>query len=63
MSVSRPVVLLSLFLNVLAMTAPAAQAPDAALAHARALLRATPLIDGHNDLPWEIRRAEGHPRE
>ena len=46
------------------MTAPAAaQAPDAALAHARALLRSTPLIDGHNDLPWEIRRAEGHPRD
>ena len=46
------------------MTAPAAaQAPDAALAHARALLRSTPLIDGHNDLPWEIRRAPGHPRD
>src|SRR5690348_16362789 len=36
-------------------------APDAALAHARALLRSTPLIDGHNDLPWEIRRAKDHP--
>jgi membrane dipeptidase len=35
--------------------------PDAALAHARALLRSTPLIDGHNDLPWEIRRAGDHP--
>jgi membrane dipeptidase len=48
------------------MPAPAAaQAPppDAALAHARALLRSTPLIDGHNDLPWEIRRAEGHPMD
>src|SRR5689334_5555481 len=38
-----------------------ASAPDAALAHARALLRSTPLIDGHNDLPWEIRRAKDHP--
>jgi membrane dipeptidase len=37
--------------------------PDAALAHARALLRSTPLIDGHNDLPWEIRRAGGHPMD
>ena len=48
------------------MPAPAdAQAPppDAALAHARALLRSTPLIDGHNDLPWEIRRAPDHPRD
>src|SRR6478672_2681313 len=35
--------------------------PDAALAHARALLKSTPLIDGHNDLPWEIRRATDHP--
>lgn len=64
MSPSRPVFLLSLLFTPLAMTAPAAaQAPDAALAHARALLRSTPLIDGHNDLPWEIRRAEGHPRD
>jgi len=55
---------LPLFLLSLTMPAPAAaQTPDAALAHARALLRSTPLIDGHNDLPWEIRRAEGHPRD
>jgi membrane dipeptidase len=27
---------------------------------ARALLRRAPLIDGHNDLPWELREA-GHP--
>src|SRR5690242_10852964 len=38
-----------------------ASAPDAALAHARALLRSTPLIDGHNGLAWEIRRAKDHP--
>jgi membrane dipeptidase len=63
-SASRPVFLFTLLFTPLAMTAPAAaQAPDAALAHARALLRSTPLIDGHNDLPWEIRRAEGHPRD
>jgi membrane dipeptidase len=37
--------------------------PDAALTHARALLRSTPLIDGHNDLPWEIRRAKDHPMD
>jgi membrane dipeptidase len=56
--------LLSLSSRLLLMPAPAAaQAPDAALAHARALLRSTPLIDGHNDLPWEIRRSEGHPRD
>jgi membrane dipeptidase len=41
----------------------AAQAPDTALAHARRLLRATPLVDGHNDLPWEIRRSATAPRD
>jgi membrane dipeptidase len=46
------------------MAAPAqAQSPDAALEHARALLRSTPLIDGHNDTPWEIRAAQDHPRD
>jgi membrane dipeptidase len=63
-SAIRPAFLLPLLFTPLAMTAPAAaQAPDAALAHARALLRSTPLIDGHNDLPWEIRRSPGHPRD
>ena len=46
------------------MAAPAtAQTPDDALEHARALLRSTPLIVGHNDLPWAIRTAEGAPRD
>ncbi len=39
---------------VLPMTLPA-QGEDAALAHARRLLADRPIIDGHNDLPWEIR--------
>ncbi len=34
---------------------------DAALRHARALLRSTPLIDGHNDLPWAIRESQQRP--
>jgi membrane dipeptidase len=33
--------------------------PASALEHARALLRANPLIDGHNDLPWLIREEAG----
>jgi len=34
---------------------------DAALRRARALLRETPLVDTHNDLPWVIReKAEGN---
>src|SRR6476661_8399046 len=64
----RPACLLvaSLITRSLAMPAAAdgqatPPAPDAALAHARALLRSTPLIDGHNDLPWEIRRSQDHP--
>ena len=41
--------------------AAAAQTSDAALDHARRLLRSTPLIDGHNDLPWEIRKSKTAP--
>jgi membrane dipeptidase len=41
----------------------AAQSPDRALEHARQLLRSTPLIDGHNDLPWTIREAAANPRD
>jgi len=40
----------------------AAAQEDAALRHARELLRDAPLVDGHNDLPWLIREnatAEG----
>jgi membrane dipeptidase len=40
----------------------AAQA-DPALLHARKLLKATILIDGHNDLPWEIRENPKAPRD
>ena len=48
---ARSVVILSIFFCV------TAQAVDreVALAHARKLLKANPLIDGHNDLPWLIR--------
>lgn len=54
----------SALLFVLAALAPCrlvAQAPDPALAHANALLAHTPLVDGHNDLPWEIRTDSLHP--
>ena len=37
-------------------------AEDAALRHARELLSRVPLVDGHNDLAWEIRdEAKGDP--
>jgi membrane dipeptidase len=35
---------------------------DDALDHARRLLKTTPLIDGHNDLPWVIRTLAKPPR-
>ena len=38
----------------------AAQATDPYLARARAVLRTTPLVDGHNDLPWRIREDTLH---
>jgi membrane dipeptidase len=41
----------------------AAQSQDRALERARKLLRSTPLIDGHNDLPWTIREAAKTPRD
>lgn len=37
--------------------------PAQALAHAKALLSTTPLVDGHNDLPWEIRENKAAPRD
>ena len=44
-------------------TGPAAKRPTAAqaLAHANALLASTPLVDGHNDLPWAIREDKRAP--
>lgn len=46
---------------------PAAKAPPrdraAARAHAVELLTASPLVDGHNDLPWTIRQQKGMERD
>ena len=41
----------------------AAQSSESHLDRARRVLRATPLIDGHNDLPWAIRRAATSPMD
>lgn len=35
--------------------------PDRSLKHARELLESFPLIDGHNDLPWSIRKNPSAP--
>jgi membrane dipeptidase len=59
-----PLVLTSLLTShFLLLTSGMAQAPDPVLEHARKLLRSTPLIDGHNDLPWEIRTSKTAPRD
>ena len=39
------------------------QSTDPYLARARAVLRSTPLVDGHNDLPWRIREDSVHPND
>jgi membrane dipeptidase len=52
-----------LLLTFIMPSPAAAQSPDRALEHARKLLRSTPLIDGHNDLPWAIREAAKNPRD
>jgi membrane dipeptidase len=46
---------------LLLLTAGAARAEDAALARARRVLAAHPVIDGHNDLPWAIRENPAAP--
>ena len=41
----------------------AAPARDAHLARAERILRSTPLVDGHNDLPWAIRESGTAPHD
>ena len=40
-----------------------AQTPDPYLERARAILRTSPLVDGHNDLPWRIREDTLHAND
>lgn len=56
----RSIAALVAFLFVSVSTAARA-ADDAALAHARKLLRSTILVDGHNDLPWAVRTNKAAP--
>lgn len=48
---------------VLALPIAAAAQSDPHMAKARRVLRAVPLIDGHNDLPWAIRNSAQAPRD
>jgi hypothetical protein len=63
---SRPPLTLALVPLTLFLFMPsisAGQSQDRALERARKLLRSTPLIDGHNDLPGAIREAAKAPRD
>jgi membrane dipeptidase len=48
-------------LGVALISTTARAADDAALAHARKLLRSAILVDGHNDLPWAVRTNKAAP--
>ncbi len=50
-------------LSLFSMTPASAQGTDPNLEHARRILRVAPLIDGHNDLPWEIRANKVAPMD
>ncbi|HEX6307593.1 MAG TPA: dipeptidase [Longimicrobiales bacterium] len=55
------------FLPLLLAACASAQTPSAGngdvAARVRAILAATPLVDGHNDLPWAVRQYEAAPRD
>ena len=64
----------SVVMNMYVLVAPAlllaamsgtlgAQKTDPYLARAKAVLRTTPLVDGHNDLPWRIREDTLHAND
>ncbi len=65
MSRERRALALALLLMLAGTGAPDALSAqdDPALARARRLLASTPLIDGHNDLVWEIRASPPAPRD
>ena len=48
---------------LLLVAGPASAQQDPDLAKAMRVLSATPLIDGHNDLPWAIRESETAPHD
>ena len=62
-SASRAVRALAVLLAAVSAATPVAAQTDAALERARRILRSTPLVDGHNDLPWAIREAAAGPRD
>jgi membrane dipeptidase len=57
-------IMLRLFISTIVLTAAfSLSAQDAHMAKAMRVLRTTPLVDGHNDLPWAIRINPGAPMD
>jgi membrane dipeptidase len=56
---SKPLLALSLFILAAPLIAAALPQSDPAMERARRLLREVPVIDGHNDYPWEVRGKAG----
>ena len=52
-----------LVLSAAALSVTRAQANDPNMARALRVLRAAPVMDGHNDLPWRIREDSVHPMD
>ena len=48
---------------IILLVPSASRGEDAALERAKRVLRAHPVIDGHNDLPWAIREDAAAPRD
>src|SRR5215813_10582112 len=63
MRVSLP--LLGVLCATVGIAGPAAAqtSPDSNMARALRVLRASPVMDGHNDLPWRIREDSLHPMD
>ena len=63
--IEAPMIPTALLVMTLLQTPPAPPGPartaDPFLARARAILKNTPLIDGHNDVPWAIRQWKEKP--
>jgi len=56
---SRTLVVVSLLLLAIPIAAALSQQADPLVDRARRLLREVPVIDGHNDYPWEVRQKAG----
>ena len=65
--VVRLLISLTLLTSSAAAQKPAQAYKDSSLAarvaHVRKLLRTSPLVDGHNDLPWALREEKESPRD